>query len=99
MKSIAMTLAIFFSLALITPVWAAGNDPGDLCDPKKIEQCKTNIDTLLKAVEDLRSKLQKTQLEINSGRKLTNAEADRLLKDIEAANQSFPKTKGFMQDF
>ncbi len=99
MKIIAMTLAVFFSLALMTPVWAADKAPGDLCDPKRVEECKTKIDTLLKSVEDLRSKLQKTQLELNAGRKLTNAEANRLMKDIESASQSFPKTEGFMTDF
>ncbi len=98
MKSITIAATVFFLLALIAPVFAENVATGDLCNPKKMEECKTKIDTLLKSVESLRSRLQKTQLEINTGRKLTNEEADRMLKNIESTNQSLPATEGYMWD-
>jgi parvulin-like peptidyl-prolyl isomerase len=98
MKSIAVAAAVYFSLSLISPVFAESVATGELCNPKKMEECKAKMDTLLKSVEALRSKLLKTQTEINSGRKLTNEEADRMLKTIESTNQYLPKTEGFMWD-
>jgi parvulin-like peptidyl-prolyl isomerase len=98
MKSITVAAAIFFLLAFIAPAFAENPATGDLCNPKKMEECKAKIDTLLKSVESLRSKLLKSQMEINAGRKLTNEEADRMLKNIESTNQSLPTTEGFMWD-
>jgi parvulin-like peptidyl-prolyl isomerase len=98
MKSIAIAVAVLFSLVFIAPVFAENVATGDLCNPKKMEECKTKIDTLLKSVDSLRSKLLKSQMEINAGRKLTNEEADRMLKNIESTNQSLPATEGYMWD-
>jgi hypothetical protein len=98
MKIIVIAAAVLFSLALVSPLRAQSGAPGDLCNPKKIEECKAKIDMLLKSVESLRSKLLKSQMEINAGRKLTNEEADRMLKNIESANQSLPTTEGYMWD-
>jgi hypothetical protein len=98
MKLIAIAAAVFFSLALMAPAWAENSAAGEFCNPKKVEECKAKLDTLLKSVESLRSKLLKTQMEINAGRKLTKEEADRMLKNIDSVNQSLPATEGYMWD-
>ena len=98
MKITAIALTVFFALAVSAPVFAADVPAGDFCDPKKMEECKSKMDALLKSLDSLRAKVLKSQMELQAGRKLTNAEADRMLKNMESVNQSFPATEGFMWD-
>lgn len=96
MKVTAIALTVFFALAISAPVFAADVPAGDFCDPQKMEECKSKMDTLLKSLDSLRAKLLKSQMELQSGRKLTNAEADQMLKNIESVKQPLPTTEGFM---
>lgn len=99
MKITAIVLTVFFSITLCAPVYAE-TAAGDFCNPEKIQECKTKVDDLIKSLDDLRAKLVKTQVELNTGRKLTNEEADRLLKKLEPIQQTIPSptTEGFMWD-
>jgi hypothetical protein len=98
MKITAIVFVVFFAMALIAPVYAADHPAGDFCDPKKMEECKSKIDGLLKSVDSLRAKLLKSQVELNAGRKLTNAEADQMLKNMDSVDDDFPTTEGYMWD-
>ena len=98
MKFTAFVFVLFFTLAISSPVWAEGVAAGNFCDPKKTEECKSKIDSLLKAVDSLRAKLLKSQMELKAGHKLTNEEADRMLKNMEAVEQTMPTTEGYLWD-
>jgi len=100
MKIFAIILTVFFSMTFCTPIYAEEVAAKDLCDPQKIEECKTEIDALIKSIDSLRANLVKTKMELNTGRKLTNEEADRLLKNLEPIERSIstPTTEGFMWD-
>ena len=98
-KITAIVLTVFFSMTLCAPVYAEKVE-ADFCNPEKIQECKTKVEDLIKSLDDLRSKLVKTQVDLNTVRKLTNEEADRLLKNLEPIQQSIPSptTEGFMWD-
>jgi hypothetical protein len=98
MKITAIVFVVFFAMALIAPVYAADHPAGDFCNPKKMEECKSKIDGLLKSVDNLRAKLLKSQVELNAGRKLTNAEADQILKNYDAVFENMPTTEGYLWD-
>ncbi len=98
MKITAVVFVIFFVMALIAPLYAADHPAVDFCDPKKMEECKSKIDGLLKSVDSLRAKLLKSQMELNAGRKLTNEEADQMLKYMDSVDQVLPTTAGYMWD-
>jgi len=98
MKITAVVFVVFFVMALSAPVYAADAPAGDFCDPKKMEECKSKIDGLLKSVDSLRAKLLKSQMELTAGRKLTNEEADQMLKNMDSVDQVLPTTEGYMWD-
>lgn len=98
MKITAIVFAVFFFMALSTSVYAADAPAAEFCDPKKMEECKSKIDNLIKSVDNLRAKLLKSQMELKAGRKLTDEEAERMLKNMEAVNQSMPTTEGYLWD-
>ncbi len=83
-------------MALIAPVYAIDRPAGDFCDPKKMEECKSKIDGLLKSLDSLRAKLLKSQMELNTGRKLTNEEVDQMLTNMDSVEQVLPTTEGYM---
>ena len=75
-----------------------GVDLGDSLN-EKIDKARTSkIDDLIKSVDSLRAKLLKSQMELKAGRKLTDEEADWMLKNMEAVNQSMPTTEGYLWD-
>ena len=96
MKITAIVFALFFAMVISAPVCAKDVPAKDFCNPKKMEECKSKIDGLLKSVDSLRAKLLKSQVELKEGRKLTNAEADRMLKNMEALSPA--TTEGYMWD-
>jgi len=96
MKITAIVFALFFAMVISAPVCAGDVPAKDFCNPKKMEECKSKIDGLLKSVDSLRAKLLKSQVELKEGRKLTNAEADRMLKNMEALSPA--TTEGYMWD-
>jgi hypothetical protein len=98
MKITAIVFALFFAIVISAPVCAEDVPAGDFCNPKKMEECKSKIDGLLKSVDALRAKLLKSQVELNSGRKLTNAEADQMLKTHDAVFENMPTTEGYLWD-
>jgi len=98
MKITAIALTVFFALAISGPVFAADVPAGEFCDPKKIEECKSKMDTLLKSLDSLRAKVMKSQMELKAGRKLTNEEADQMLKNMDSVEQSLPASEGYMWD-
>ncbi len=98
MKTAVTVLAIVFALAFTAPAFAEDVAVKTLCDPKKMEECQTKIDGLIQSLEVLKTKLQRTQMEIKAGRKLSSAEADRMLEKMDSINQTLPKTEGFMWD-
>jgi hypothetical protein len=98
MKITAIVFALFFAMVISAPVCAEDVPAKDFCNPKKMEECKSKIDGLLKSVDALRAKLLKSQVELNAGRKLTNAEADQMLKNMDSVDDDFPTTEGYMWD-
>ena len=96
----AIALTVFFALAISAPVFAADVPAGDFCDPKKMEECKSKLNTLLKSIDSLRAKVLKSKLELQSGRKLTDAEAEQMLKNMDSVYKTLPTptTEGFMWD-
>lgn len=98
MRISVIVFTVFFAMLLSTPVYAADTPAGEFCDPQKMEECKTKINDLIKSVDSLRAKLLKSQMELKAGRKLTDEEADRMLKNMEAVNQSMPTTEGYLWD-
>ena len=98
MKITAVVFFVFFLMAVSAPVYAADTPAGDFCDPKKMEECKAKMDALMKSLDGLRAKVQKSQMELKAGRKLTNEEADQMLKNMETVKQVLPTTEGYMWD-
>jgi len=98
MKTAVTLLAIMFVFAFTAPAFAADDAVKSLCDPKKMEECQTKIDSLIQSLDVLKTKLQRAQMEMKAGRKLSNAEADRMLDRMDNINQSLPATEGFMWD-
>lgn len=90
---------LLFLCATIAPAYAEeGAAVKELCDPKKLEQCKYKIDELLKSVEALRAKLLAAQADLQKGTKLTDEEANLLLQRTEEIRKSIPETKGRLWD-
>lgn len=98
MKTGLTVLAIVFAFAIAAPAFAESDEVKALCDPKKMEECQTKIDNLIQSLDTLKTKLQRTKMEMKTGRKLTNAEADRMLDRMNNINQTLPTTEGFMWD-
>jgi hypothetical protein len=98
MKITAVIFLVFFVMAVSAPVYAADHPAGDFCNPKKMEECKTKMDALMKSLDSLRAKVQKSQMELKAGRKLTNEEADQMLKNMETVKQVMPTTEGYLWD-
>jgi hypothetical protein len=98
MKFTASIGVLFFILAISSPVWAEGVPAGDFCDPKKMEECKSKLDALLESIESLRANVLKSQMELKAGRKLTNAEADQMLKNMESIERSWSPKRGYLWD-
>ena len=100
MKITAIVFALFFAMVISAPVCAEDVPAKDFCNPKKMEECKTKIDSLLESVDALRAKLLKSQMELKEGRELTNAEADQLLKNMDSIGHAVPSptTEGYLWD-
>jgi hypothetical protein len=100
MKQMACAIAGMFMLLVTAPVYADDAAMGDFCNPKKLEECTTKIDSLLQSLDTFRIKLLKTREEIKSGKKLTNQQADRLLKRMDEMERVIPSptTSGFLYD-
>ena len=98
MKITAIIFTVLFLMAVSAPVYAADTPAGDFCNPKKMEECKSKMDALLKSLDGLRAKVQKSQMELKAGRKLTDKEADQMLKNMETVKQVMPTTEGYLWD-
>lgn len=98
MKFTVIVFTVFFALAISAPVFAADSPAGDFCNPKKMEDCKSKMDSLMKSLDSLRANLQKSQMELKAGRKLTDEEADRMLKNMDKIERSWSPTRGYMWD-
>ena len=94
MKKIAFLVVVSFVLSIITPFAVKAAAPGDFCDPKKMDECQGKIDNLIASLDAFRAKLVKTKAELKGGKKLTNEEADRLLKKMDEVQKQLPSTKG-----
>jgi len=62
-------------------------------------ECQSKIDSLLASVDALRAKLIQAKEEIKGGKKLTNEEADRLLKRIDDIKKAMPSREGNTWDY
>ena len=80
MKKIAFFMMIAFVLSISAPLAVKAAVSGDFCDPKKMDECQGKIDSLIASLDSFRAKLLKTKAELKGGKKLTNEEADRLIK-------------------
>jgi len=80
---------MIFFLLLAAPLYA-GQETGPLCDPKKVAECKQKLDGLLQSIDSLRAKVLAAQSELNGGKQLSEAEANRLLKRVEEMNRTMP---------
>lgn len=98
MKQMACAIAGMFVLLVTAPVYAGDTAMGEFCNPKKIEECTVKIDNLVQSLDALRIKLVKTREELKGGKKLTNEQADRLLKKMDDVNRVMPTTDGFLYD-
>jgi len=92
-----MICAIIFSVSF--PHTLLGAMPNEFCDPKKMDECQSKIDNLLASLEAFRAKLIKTKAELKTGKKLTNEEADRLLKKMDELQKQIPSTEGNLWDY
>lgn len=99
MKKIVFLLLSAFILSVATPVQVKAVSQGDFCDPKKLEACQGKIDSLLASLDAFRSKLIKARAELKGGKKLTNQEADRMMKKMDEINKMLPTTKGNIWDY
>jgi peptidoglycan hydrolase CwlO-like protein len=99
MKKIAFFLMIAFVLSTSAPLAVKAAAPGDFCDPKKMDECQGKIDNLITSLDAFRAKLIKTKAELKGGKKLTNAEADKLLKKMDEVQKQIPSTEGNIWDY
>ena len=97
-KRVSVMCLLLFLWAMLVPVYAEESAVKELCDPKKLEQCKYKIDELLKSVEALRAKLLAAQADLQKGTKLTEQEANLLLQRAEAIKKSIPEIKDRLWD-
>jgi hypothetical protein len=99
MKKLIVCLVIMFAISITAPLSIRAVSQGDFCDPKKMDECQSKIDSLVTSIDALRAKLIKTKAELKGGKKLTNEEADRLLKKIDEMQKTIPSTQGNLYDY
>jgi peptidoglycan hydrolase CwlO-like protein len=99
MKKIAFLVVIAVILSISVPHAVKAAAPGHFCDPKKMNECQGKIDNLIASIDAFRAKLIATKAELNGGKKLTNEEADRLLKKMDEVQKQIPSTKGNIWDY
>ena len=99
MKKTAFFIMIAFVISISAPLAVKAAAPGDFCDPKKMDECQGKIDNLITSLDAFRAKLIKTKAELKGGKKLTNAEADRLLKKMDDVQKQIPSTEGNIWDY
>jgi hypothetical protein len=99
MKKTALFLIIAFIVSISAPHVLTAAAPGDFCDPKKMDECQGKIDSLIASIDAFRAKLIKTKAELKGGKKLTNEEADRLIKKMDEVQKQIPSTQGNIWDY
>jgi peptidoglycan hydrolase CwlO-like protein len=99
MKKIVFFIMIAFIFSISAPLVVKAATPGDFCDPKKMDECQGKIDNLIASLDAFRAKLIKTKAEMKGGKKMTNAEADRLLKRMDEVQKQIPSTEGNLWDY
>ena len=99
MNKIAFFMMIAFVLSISAPLAVKAAAPGDFCDPKKMDECQGKIDSLIASLDSFRAKLLKTKTELKGGKKLTNEEADRLIKKMDEVQKQLPSTQGNIWDY
>ena len=99
MKKTAFFIMIAFVISISAPLAVKAAAPGDFCDPKKMDECQGKIDNLITSLDAFRAKLIKAKVELKGGKKLTNAEADRLLKKMDDVQKQIPSTEGNIWDY
>ena len=99
MKKTAFFIMIAFVISISASLVVKAAAPGDFCDPKKMDECQGKIDNLITSLDAFRAKLIKAKAELKGGKKLTNAEADRLLKKMDDVQKQIPSTEGNIWDY
>ena len=99
MKKTAFFIMIAFVISISASLAVKAAAPGDFCDPKKMDECHGKIDNLITSLDAFRAKLIKAKAELKGGKKLTNAEADRLLKKMDDVQKQIPSTEGNIWDY
>ena len=99
MNKIAFLIMIAFIFSISAPLVVKAAGPGDFCDPKKMDECQGKIDNLIASLDAFRAKLIKTKAELKGGKKLTNVEADKLLKKMDEVQKQIPSTEGNIWDY
>ncbi len=90
MKKLIVGFVVMFTISVSAPLTVKAASPGDFCDPKKMSECQSKIDSLITSIDALRAKLIKAREELKGGKKLTNEQADRMLKRMDAMQKSIP---------
>ncbi len=99
MKKLVVLLVVAFICFVSVPPLLHAAGSADFCDPKKLDECQSKIDSLIASLDSFRAKLIKTKAELKTGKKLTNEEADRLLKKMDELQKQIPTTEGNLWDY
>jgi hypothetical protein len=99
MKKIALLVLFAFILSVGAPLSVQAVSEGDFCNPKKLGECQSKIDNLIASLDAFKAKLVNTKAELQGGKKITNQEADRMMKKIDEINKMLPSTGGNVWDY
>ena len=99
MKKIALLVLFAFVMSVSAPFLVQAVSEGDFCDPKKLGECQSKIDNLIASLDAFKAKLVNTKAELQGGKKITNQEADRMMKKIDEINKMLPSTGGNLWDY
>ncbi len=65
----------------------------------KLQECCQKIQNTIANIDALRAKLVKLESDLKSGKKLTEAQADQVLRTTQQAEDFFANTEGAMTGF
>jgi len=99
MKKIALLVLFAFILSVGAPLSVQAVAEGDFCNPKKLGECQTKIDNLIASLDAFKAKLVTTKAELQGGKKITNQDADRMMKKLDEINKMLPSTGGNLWDY
>ena len=99
MKKMALLVLFAFVLSVGAPLAVQAVSEGEFCNPKKLGECQTKIDNLIASLDAFKAKLVNTKAELKGGKKITNQEADRMMKKMDKINKLLPTTEGNLWDY